>query len=101
MFKVFATAQEFKGPFFLLLGVGISILAQYIGLDLVTFFQIPDPALTFLYSSFGLIVSIGLAIFFFFKSFTKKWWLVWGLVLGIPGWLILFIYLMMVTGTWL
>ncbi len=80
-----------------ILGVGISIATQYIGVSATTSFKIPDPAFALFYSSAGLLVSLFVGLY----SATKKQWsLVIGLVIGILLWWPFVGVIMTVMGRW-
>lgn len=81
-----------------ILGIIISICVQFVGAMLTVILRIPDPALEILYSSIGVILSLLLAGYFFWK---KNWILGIGLVVGIPGWWLFVLSWMTVTGSWL
>jgi hypothetical protein len=82
----------------LILGIAVSVGAQWIGTPLTVALQIPDPALTILYSSIGVLISLTFAVYF---SWKKNWLFVSGVIIGIPFWWFFLLTWMTVTGTWL
>jgi hypothetical protein len=80
------------------IGVAFSIGAQYVGLYLTSLFNLPDPALLFLYSSIGVLISIASAAYFLRKGERT---VAAGIIVGVPFWLAYFWIVMAITGTWL
>jgi hypothetical protein len=81
-----------------ILGITVSVSAQWVGLPLTIALRIPDPALTILYSFIGILISIAFVVYFGWK---KNWLFVSGVVIGIPFWWFFMLMWMTVTGTWL
>jgi len=79
------------------LGIGISIVAQYIGISATTSFKFPDPAFALFYSSIGLLVSLLVG---FYSAYKKQWSIIAGLGIGILLWWPFVGVIMTVMGRW-